>query len=146
MIESVILLANVVLVLVMTGGVWLRQLIYYPLYAFVGEDRFAAYQRENRHRVARSLQPAQILTVLAALLLVFIHPSAIPIALPLAGVTAEALVVAATAYEVPRQRRLEGGFAADLHRQLLAGNWVRTLGLSVHTAIVIWMLTLVTRG
>ena len=140
---SVVLLANVVLVLAMCVGVWLRQLIYYPLLSFVGEDRVPSYQRENRRRVQLTLQPAQVLTVIVAVMLVFFHPVSIPIGLPVACVACQVLVVAATGYEVPRQRRLETGFSSEALNQLLAGNWVRVAGLSLHTALVIWMLTLV---
>jgi len=140
-----VLLANVICVLFMTGGVWLRQLIYYPLFALVGVDQFPNYQRENRLRVQRSLQPVHVIMALPTLELFFVHPSPIPLALPLLGVVLQVAVAATTAYEVPRQMRLEHGFDAKVHRQLLAGNWVRTLGLSLHTALVIWMLALVTR-
>jgi hypothetical protein len=141
-----VLLANVICVLLMTGGVWLRQLIYYPLFAFVGVDQFPNYQRENRIRVQRSLQPIHVIMALTTLALFFVHPSPIPFALPLLGVALQVAVAGATAYEVPRQRRLEHGLDATVHRQLLAGNWVRTLGLSMHTALVIWMVALVTRA
>src|SRR6266581_391987 len=130
-----VFLANVICVLFMTGGVWLRQLIYYPLFAFVGVDQFPNYQRENRIRVQRSLQPVHVIMALTTLALFFVHPSAIPLALPVLGVVLQVAVAAATAYEVPRQRRLEHGFDAQVHRQLLSGNWVRPLGLSLHTAI-----------
>lgn len=143
MIDSFVLLANVVLVLAMCGGVWLRQLIYYPLLSFVGEDRVPSYQRENRRRVQLTLQPAQVITVILAVMLVFWHSASIPAALPVAGVACEVLVVAATGYEVPRQRRLETGFSSEVLSQLLAGNWVRVAALSLHAALVVWMLTLV---
>jgi hypothetical protein len=146
MLAVAVLLSNVICVLLMTGGVWLRQLIYYPLFAFVGVDQFPSYQRENRIRVQRSLQPAHVIMALTSLALLFVHPSAIPLAMPLLGVVLQVAVAGATAYEVPRQRRLEHGFDAPVHWQLLTGNWVRTLGLSLHTALVIWMLALVMRA
>ena len=146
MFAAAVFLANVICVLFMTGGVWLRQLVYYPLFAFVGVDQFPNYQRENRMRVQRSLQPVHVIMALATLALVFAHPSAIPLAMPLLGVVLQVAVAAATAFEVPRQRRLEHGFDAKVHRQLLTGNWVRTLGLSLHTAVVIWMVALVMRA
>jgi len=143
MLGVAVLLSNVICVLLMTGGVWLRQLIYYPLFAFVGVDQFPNYQRENRIRVQRSLQPVHVIMALTSLALVFVHPSAVPLAMPLLGVVLQVAVAGATVYEVQWQRRLEHGFDAQVHRQLLTGNWIRTLGLSLHAALVIWMLALV---
>ena len=50
---------------------------------------------------------------------------------------------AATAYEVPRQLRLARGFDSHVHRELLRANWARTAPISVHAALVLWMLWLV---
>lgn len=143
MLGLAVLLANLTCVLMMAGSVWIRQLVYYPLFSLVGAEEFPDYQRENRRRVQRSLQPAQVMTILTTLLLVIFHPAAVPLGLVLAGVLAEALGAAVTVYEVRRQRRLEEGFDVVAHRQLLAGNWFRTAALSVHSGLMIWMLAVV---
>ena len=139
----IVLLLNVAAVLFMSGNIWVRQIVYYPLYAFVGVEAFPAYQQENARRVERIIQPSHAAMALSSLLLVFVRPAAVPLALAALGVALQVVAAAATVYEVPRQLRLARGFDSHTHRQLLAGNWARTVAITIHGAVVLWMLWLV---
>ncbi len=144
MLGIIALLVNVAAVLFMSGSVWVRQVVYYPLYAFVGVEAFPAYQRENGRRVERIVQPSHAAMALSSLLLLFVRPPAVPLPLAALGVGLQVVAAAATAYEVPRQLRLGRGFDSHVHRELLMGNWARTLAITVHSGLVLWMLWLVT--
>jgi hypothetical protein len=146
MLGMVALLINAVTVLFMTGNIWVRQVVYYPLFAFVGLEAFPAYQEENRRRVEWIIQPAHGAMALSSLLLIFVRPSMVPIALALTGVGFQVVAAAATAYEVPRQLRLHRGFDSQVHHELLKGNWVRTFAITAHAGLVVWMLWLVIGG
>ena len=139
----IVLLINVAAVLFMCGNVWVRQIVYYPLYAYVGLDAFPNYQRENGRRVERIIQPAHAAMALSSLLLLLVRPPAIPLTLAAVGVALQLVAGAATAYEVPRQLRLARGFDSHVHRELLQANWARTAAISVHAAVVLWMVWLV---
>jgi site-specific recombinase len=71
----IVLLVNVAAVLFMSGTIWVRQIVYYPLYAFVGVEAFPAYQRENGRRVERIIQPSHAAMALSSLLLLFVRPA-----------------------------------------------------------------------
>ena len=143
---TIALLVNVAAVLFMSGNIWVRQVVYYPLYAYVGVEAFPAYQRENGRRVERIIRPAHGAMVLSSLLLLFVRPAAVPFALAALGVGLQVVAAAATVYEVPRQLRLARGFDTHIHQELLAGNWARTFAITFHGALVLWMLWLVTGG
>ena len=128
----------------MCGNIWVRQIVYYPLYAFVGLDAFPAYQRENGRRIERIIQPAHAAMALSSLLLLLVRPAAVPLTLAAFGVGLQVAAGAATAYEVPRQLRLARGFDSHVHRELLRGNWARTAAISIHAVLVLWMVWLVT--
>jgi hypothetical protein len=138
------LLLNVAAVLFMSGNIWVRQIVYYPLYAFVGVEAFPAYQRENARRVERIIQPAHAAMALSSVLLLFVRPARVPLAWAALGVVLQVVAAAATVYEVPRQLRLARGFDSHIHHELLAGNWARTVAITIHGALVLWMLWLVT--
>ncbi len=137
------LLVNVAAVLFMSGNIWVRQIVYYPLYAFVGVEAFPAYQRENGRRVERIIQPSHAAMALSSLLLLFVRPAPVTLALAALGVVLQGVVAAATVYEVPRQLRLARGFDSHILRELLAGNWARTAAITIHGVLVLWMLWLV---
>lgn len=143
---TIALLVNVAAVLFMSGNIWVRQIVYYPLYAYVGLDSFPAYQRENGRRIERIIQPAHAAMALSSLLLLLVRPAAVPLALAAFGVGLQVAAGAATAYEVPRQLRLARGFDSHVHRELLRGNWARTAAISIHAGLVLWMVWLVTKA
>ncbi len=144
MIGILALLANAAAVLFMSGNVWVRQVVHYPLYAFVGSDAFPAYQHENGRRAERIIQPPHAAMALTSVLLVFVRPPQVSLSLALAGVGLQVVAAAATVYEVPRQIRLGRGFDPAIHRQLLLGNWFRTAAITLHSSLALWMLWLVT--
>jgi hypothetical protein len=53
----VLLVANLVIALLLTGLIWTVQLVHYPLFAAVGEAGLAAYVREHGGRIGVLVVP-----------------------------------------------------------------------------------------
>lgn len=74
------LLLNVAAVLFMTGFIWTMQLLHYPLLDRVGEDSFSRYETDHNRLFGRVAGPGVLLTLVSAVLLLFVRPSGIPVA------------------------------------------------------------------
>ncbi len=136
------LLFNVAAVLLMTGVIWFVQVVHYPLFAGVGEERFVAYQATHARSTTFVVAPLMTIELVTSGLLAIdppagIAPWAMWLGLGLTGVT-----WLATAFlSVPQHNRLEIAFDQDAWRRLVATNWVRTAAWTVHSVLLLGVVS-----
>lgn len=135
---TVVVLAHAVSTLVLVGIIWTVQWVHYPLMALVGRERFAAYEQAHAPRMAAVVMlPWTVQGATTAWLLVA-PPTGTPRWLiAAAAVTAAVPVLVTVVASVPAHGRLATGFDAEVHRRLVATNWLRTAAWSVHGAIAV---------
>jgi uncharacterized membrane protein len=139
--ELWLLLAHLAAAAFLTGLIWTIQLVHYPLFAKVGEDLFAAYQRDHSTRITWVVGPAMVVELVIALWLVVATPEAIPRRLAVLALIILCVVHLTTAtLSVPAHGQLADGFDAAAHRRLVGTNWIRTIGWSLRTALAMLML------
>lgn len=112
----------------LVGLIWFVQVVHYPLMLGVGADGYADYQRLHQGRTTLVVAPLMLTEIATAAALVWLlrgvpggSVAAWAGAALLAGVWASTFLL-----QVPMHERLGGGFDADAHRRLVAGNWIRT--------------------
>lgn len=135
---TVVVLAHAASTLVLVGIIWTVQWVHYPLMALVGRERFVAYEQAHAPRMAAVvLLPWTVQGVTTAWLLVA-PPPGTPGWLILAAAVAAAVPVLVTVVaSVPAHRRLGDGFDPQVHRRLVATNWLRTAAWTVHGGIAV---------
>lgn len=140
------LLANVVATLYMTGLIWFVQVVHYPLFAGVGRERWAEYALAHQRLVTLVVAVPMLVELATAALLALRPPPVLGRGLPVAGLVLVLVAWASTALlQVPAHGRLAGGFDADVHRGLVAWNWVRTAAWTGRAVVVTAMLWAVAR-
>jgi hypothetical protein len=134
-----LLLANLAASLYMTGVIWFVQLVHYPLFAQVGREQFAAYEERHARWTTFAVAPAMLaeLGLSLAILLRGRSSAAIWIA---SGLTA-LLWLSTFLIQVPLHDRLRSGYNAQSIERLVASNWVRTMGWTLRSALLIWAMT-----
>jgi hypothetical protein len=124
----------------MVGLIWMVQLVHYPLFGQVGEDKFAAYARQHTRAISWLVGPPMLIELACALLLVLWPPLGGAWA-AWGGLGLLALIWLSTAlFQVPAHTRLQQGFDPLLHRGLVQSNWLRTVGWSLRGLLAMWML------
>jgi len=126
----------------LAGLIWFVQVVHYPLFGRVGREGYAVYQREHERRTSLVVV-APMLVELATAILLAVRPPAVPQAelVTRAGLGLLAVVWASTfLLQVPEHRRLEGGFDAAAHRQLVTTNWVRTAAWTARAVLAALLL------
>lgn len=122
--DAALLLIHAAATWFLVGLIWMVQVVHYPLFAGVGTDGYAAYQRSHMSRITWVVAPAMFIELGAAVLLV-LHVES-----PLAwtSVSLLGLVWLSTfAVQVPLHGKLAQAFDATTHRMLVVTNWARTL-------------------
>ncbi len=136
-----ILLANVASTLILVGLIWVIQVVHYPLFAYVGEAGFPAYEAEHSSRITLIVMPLMLIELGSAGLLLLTPPAGIPTWQATLGLGLVLLAWGVTFFvSVPQHNILSGGFDAAAHRLLVESNWLRTLAWSGRGLLVLWWL------
>lgn len=138
---TVLLVLHAGATLLMAGVAWFVQLVHYPLFAAVGEERYPAYADEHQRRTTWLVAPLMAAEAGTALVLLVRQPAGVAAWLAWAGAVALAAVWASTGLlQVPRHRRLSGGWDAAAARGLVTTSVVRTAAWTARAGIVLAML------
>ena len=130
-----LLVVNAAATWFMTGVIWLVQLVQYPGFALVGDERFAAYHAMHSSRITWVVAPAMLVEIVTSLAIAW-RPERDTWLLRV-GFACALITWLVTGFQsVPAHARLGLGFDAAAHGRLLLGNWVRTAAWSVHAVTI----------
>lgn len=143
---NLIFLANVAATLFMTGLIWFVQVVHYPLFAQVNLIDFSLYQAAHSRLTTWVVMPPMLIELGTAGLMLFFRPATIPAWPVWLGLGLVLLIWVSTFFlQVPQHNTLTLGFNAEVHRFLVASNWLRTLAWSARSLLVLWLVARVIR-
>lgn len=127
----------------LAGLILTIQLVHYPLFARVGAAGWPAYEREHQTRITFLVGPLMLAELLSAVWLALHVPPALPgWSLSLGLFLVMAIWLSTGLWQSPLHGRLSSAFDARLHRQLVVGNWIRTLAWLLRGGLCVWWLAL----
>jgi hypothetical protein len=132
--------------LMMTGLIWLIQLVHYPLLAFVGKgDTFTAYTLQHTERITYLVAPLMLAEAGCAVVWLYLnHVLGLPAWHMWSGLILVLVIWAATALlSVPCHNVLTGMFDAPTIQRLVDSNWLRTVAWSLRSVLLLygtWLL------
>ena len=136
-----VLLLHVVCTWFMVGLIWTIQIVHYPLFAWVGETTFEAFEKGHTTRMSRLLAVPASMEVVTGALLVWVAPGGLSPALVLAsGSILATLWVVTLLVQVPLHRALSAQRFESAISRLVSSNWLRTTGWTIRGLLVILML------
>lgn len=125
----------------MTGMTWSMQLLEYPLFALVGPKEFPAYHRRHNRGLPLLVILPSLAAFASAVVVIFTPPARLPLWASLAVAVLDLCVIIATVVrEAPLHAQLDReGSQAPLIRQLVQGNWIRTVLWSANAIfLLVW--------
>lgn len=132
--------------LFLVGMIWTIQIVHYPLFAWVGDDVFSAYEAAHSARITRVIVVPWALQGLTTAALLISPPAGVPRWLIwTAAVLAAVPVLVTIVYSVPAHTTLGNGFDAVAHARLVSTNWLRTAAWTTHGAVAMGILVLALR-
>jgi hypothetical protein len=136
---QLILLANIAATLLMTGVIWIVQVVHYPLFALVGRGNFPAYEAAHSSAITLVVMPLMLVELGTSFLLALAPPPALDRATPWIGLGLAAATWGVTFFfSVPAHGALSGGFDPAAHTALVSTNWLRTLAWTAHSGVVLY--------
>jgi len=131
----------------LVGLMWFLQVVHYPLFTRVGNDRFFAYELTHRWLVAFVVSPFMCVEAIAAAWLVVDTPPGISTGWAIVGLSLIAVPHLSTLFvQVPLHHKLSANFDPVLVRRLVRSQWIRTLAWTARGVLSAGMLMAVMPG
>ncbi|WP_161882088.1 hypothetical protein [Deinococcus alpinitundrae] len=125
------------------GLILIIQWVHYPLFARVGPLNWPAYEHEHQTRITFLVGPLMLAELFSAAWLALHVPPALPNWSLTLGLSLVLVIWVSTGlFQSPLHGRLSAAFDAQLHRQLVVGNWLRTLAWLLRGGLCVWWLSL----
>ncbi len=136
-----VLLANAASALVLTGVIWVVQLVLYPLFSQVGTGRWGAYHGQHTRRIGWVVVPAMAVELASSVALPFVRPAGVAAWMPVAALALTLLALGMTGvFGTADHGRLSRGYDQRIVRRLIDVGWVRTAAWSAHGVLALAML------
>lgn len=120
----------------MTGAIWVIQLVHYPLFRLVGERNYTAYEAAHMGAITLVVGPLMLAEAFTGLLLIGVQPPGVSRWLTYAGFALIAVVWLMTLFvNAPQHSILALGFNPAVHQALVTTNWVRTLAWTARAVL-----------
>lgn len=138
--EKTLLFTQLATTLMMTGIIWLVQMVYYPIFQFVGDARYREFHEAHMNWIAYVVAPLMIVEAVTAALIIFYPPPNSDSRFLWLGLILVAIVWASTFFlQVPLHEKLAKGFDAQTHQALVGTNWIRTIAWTIRAGLVLWL-------
>lgn len=145
--EFALLLAHLVATVAMTGLIWFVQVVHYPLFGAVGDERFAVYEQRHTRLTGFVVGPFMAVEGVTTLALFLAPVDGVGRLPAFVGGVLLAVVLGSTALvQVPLHAALSLGPDPARVQRLVATNWVRTIGWSARAVLAAWMLAMAAGG
>jgi uncharacterized membrane protein len=126
----------------MVGLIWFVQVVHYPLMGQVGSGQFIRYEIDHQRLTSYVVGPFMLVEFASALLLLWFPPTRVPnIALWVGVILIGIIWICTYTIQVPQHTQLMDGFNETVQRQLVVGNWLRTIAWSLRGLLVTWMVS-----
>ena len=133
---AILVTAHLFATTAMVGLIWFVQVVHYPLFASVGVDGFAQYERLHQRATSFVVGPLMAVEGATAIWLAVAPPDGVSRPLALLALAILGVIHASTVLlQVPQHTALTDGYDATRVRRLVRTNWVRTVGWSVRGII-----------
>lgn len=122
----------------MVGLIWFVQVVHYPLFAAVGEDKFVAYEDHHQRLTTWVVGPGMLIELVTGVLLALAAADSRSATILWASMGLLAVIWLSTALiQIPYHRQLSSGFDASAHQRLVRSNWLRTVAWTVRGVLIL---------
>jgi hypothetical protein len=146
--DDIVLLINLLSTWTMVGVIWFVQVVHYPLLSVVPVESAASVAVEHQRRTGWVVGAPMALEGVTTLALLVLVPEGVAWFVPwLAGIPLAVALGATIFLSVPRHERMAREPDAQVGKELVSTNWVRTIAWTLRGFIVGGMVlaTLVAR-
>lgn len=122
---------------IMTGVIWMVQVIQYPWFHCCPADTFTVYHKKYTTRIGMIVGPTMVIEAISGIWLVMLFDGPSQTLMELSLLMLLAIWISTAAVQIPCHQRLSKGYDKEIHRKLVKTNWIRTIGWSLRLVLVI---------
>jgi hypothetical protein len=135
--DDLVLLINLLSTWTMVGVIWFVQIVHYPLLSVVPVQSAASVAVEHQRRTGWVVGAPMALEGVTTLALLVLVPEGVAWFVPwLAGIPLAVALGATIFLSVPRHERMAREPDAQVGKELVSTNWVRTIAWTVRGLVV----------
>jgi hypothetical protein len=135
--DDLVLLINLLSTWTMVGVIWFVQIVHYPLLSVVPVQSAASVDVEHQRRTGWVVGAPMALEGVTTLALLVLVPEGVAWFVPwLAGIPLAVALGATIFLSVPRHERMAREPDAQVGKELVSTNWVRTIAWTVRGLVV----------
>ena len=139
--DDLVLLVNLLSTWTMVGVIWFVQVVHYPLLSVVPVESAASVAVEHQRRTGWVVGAPMALEGVSTLALLVMVPEGVAWFVPwLAGIPLAVALGATIFLSVPRHERMARQPDAQVGKELVSTNWVRTIAWTMRGCIVAGMV------
>ncbi len=110
----------------MVGVIWVIQLVHYPSFKFVKEERFGFFEYFHSLRISWIVVPIMLVELATAVLMVYFAPEIFRTKTEFLLLVLVIIWAATFFLSAPIHKKLHSIFERKLIRKLVSTNWIRT--------------------
>lgn len=138
--EKSVLFTQLGTTLLLTGVIWIVQIVHYPLFQFVGDARYREFHAAHINWITYVVAPLMIAETVTAMLIIFYPTLNSDSRVLWFGLILVGVIWASTFFlQVPLHEKLANGLDAETHRALVNTNWIRTIAWTIRSILVLWL-------
>ncbi|MEM9354438.1 MAG: hypothetical protein AAGA92_15640 [Planctomycetota bacterium] len=140
--NNLILLSHAAATLAMVGVVWFVQVVHYPLFTRVGRGEFRRYEIDHQRLTTFVVGPLMLIELATGLLLAF-RLGGGPLQIAAWGGLALLAAIWTMTYllQIPQHAALIIDYNPATIRNLVRGNWARTIAWTARGLVVLWIVS-----
>ena len=128
---SSLMLTQIISTSIMTGVIWVIQLVHYPSFRFIDSTRFVDFQRFHQRSITWIVLPTMMVELCSGIL-ILVTQNLSP--LSISNISSITLIWLATYFfSVPCHSALEKEFNGKVVEKLIQTNWIRTVLWTLRT-------------
>ena len=131
---ELLLKVNFISTSIMVGVIWVIQLLHYPSFHFINDQKYIEFQHFHMQRISIIVIPAMLIELASALLLAYFFESSLTIILLalVMGIWAITLI-----FFTNMHQKLTDGYNHSIVNRLVQINWYRTALWSLRLIILL---------
>ena len=138
---NILLIIHLFSTMYMTGLIWFVQVVHYPLHGEVGSTNFLRYQELHVQWTGLVVMPPMLLELGTCLYFALNGYQGTPSWIWWTGLGLLGMVWASTGLlQVPAHNALMSSFTEATHHKLVFTNWIRTVGWTARSGLLLWVL------
>lgn len=127
--------------LMMTGVIWVIQLVHYPSFIFIDKENFIKFERFHQKKISLVVLPLMLFEIISHILLLFYRGLSYNLINFSLSTSLLAIWMVTFFVCLPCHQKLSQSFQSKIIQKLIKVNWLRTFFWSLRSILFFLLLT-----